>query len=70
MLLELCKVLNVPTEKSVMVGDSGNDLLAANRAKIDSIALTYGYNQGVDLADYEPTLICESFSELIQHFNC
>jgi phosphoglycolate phosphatase len=70
MLLELCKVLNIQTEKSVMVGDSRNDLLAANAAKIDPIAVSYGYNQGENLENYKPKLICHSFPELLPYFNC
>lgn len=68
MLLELCKELNIQTEKSVMVGDSKNDLLAASAANIDSIALSYGYNQGENLADYKPKLICNTFKELLENF--
>lgn len=67
-LLTLCKELHIPPAQSVMVGDSSNDLLAANAAGIDTIALTYGYNQGVDLKELAPTLLCDNFKDIVQHF--
>ena len=68
MLLEILNRLNKPPQKAVMVGDSSNDILAAKRANIDSIALTYGYNQGVNLKELNPTIICSDFSELKELF--
>jgi len=68
MLLTICEKLNIAVDKSVMVGDSRNDLLAAKAANMDSIALTYGYNQGLDLKQFNPTLIADSFSEILNYF--
>ena len=67
-LLAICEKLESTPEKSVMVGDSKNDLLAAKAANMDSIALTYGYNQGADLSQFEPTVICNHFSEIEHYF--
>jgi len=67
-LQKICQELGIKPSKSVMVGDSSSDILAAKRANIDSIALTYGYNQGIDLATLEPKLICNSFKEIKNHF--
>ena len=68
-LLTICKKLESTPKKAVMVGDSKNDLLAAKAANMDSIALTYGYNQGADLSQFEPTVICDNFSEIEHFFN-
>ena len=64
-LLKICNDLNIPSSKSLMVGDSSSDILAAKAANMDSIALTYGYNQGINLEDLEPTVICNSFKTIL-----
>jgi phosphoglycolate phosphatase len=67
-LQTICKELNIKLQDAVMVGDSSSDILAAKRANIDSIALTYGYNQGINLKELEPTVVCSSFREILQYF--
>ena len=67
-LLKILEELKVKADKSVMVGDSSSDILAAKAAKIDSIALTYGYNQGIDLKTLNPTIICDNFEEILELF--
>jgi phosphoglycolate phosphatase len=42
-LLECIKRVASTKDRAVMVGDSSNDIQAANRANIDSIFVTYGY---------------------------
>ena len=51
-----------------MVGDSRNDIYAAHNAKMDSVGVSYGYNYNEHIADYNPTLIIDSFSELQEYF--
>jgi len=65
-LLHVCAEMNVSVEQCVMVGDSKNDILAANEAGIQSIGVTYGYNYGEDIAVYKPTVIIDDFSELLE----
>ena len=67
-LYTICDKLKCSNQKAVMVGDSSNDILAAKRANIDSIALTYGYNQGVNLKELEPNVICDSFGKIKEYF--
>jgi len=67
-LQKICQELDIKPSKSVMVGDSSSDILAAKRANIDSIALTYGYNQGISLEILEPNIICNSFKEIKNYF--
>ena len=63
-LLYLAKEMNISIEKSVMVGDSKNDILAAQNAEMDSIGLTYGYNYNEHIADYNPTIVVDDFAQL------
>jgi len=57
--------LKVPAEQCLMIGDSKNDILAAKAANIASVGLTYGYNYGENIADYQPDFCFDSFSELL-----
>ncbi|MGJ5641373.1 phosphoglycolate phosphatase [Formosa sp. S-31] len=67
-LLHLVDLLNTTIEKSIMVGDSKNDILAAQNAKMENIGLSYGYNYNENIADYNPTLVVDHFSELQKLF--
>jgi len=66
-LLHVCETLHISVEDSVMIGDSKNDILAANACGMDSIGVTYGYNYGEDIAVHKPTLIIDDFSKLLEH---
>ncbi len=57
--------LNVSAEQCVMIGDSKNDILAAKAANIDSVGLTYGYNYGEDINQYQPQWCFDTFAELL-----
>lgn len=50
---------------AVMVGDSKNDVLAAKAAHITSVAWTNGYNHGENIADCQPDLLVNCWSELL-----
>ncbi|REE24734.1 phosphoglycolate phosphatase [Winogradskyella pacifica] len=67
-LLHLAKELNTTIEKSIMVGDSKNDILAAQNANMDSIGVSYGYNYNENIADYKPTVVVDEFAELTKLF--
>jgi len=64
-LLYACDKIGVPPRKSIMVGDSINDIQAAKNAGIPSIGLTYGYNHGIDLSQNRADILIDHFS-LIQ----
>ncbi len=64
-LLHLCNTLDIPVKASVMVGDSKNDILAANACGMDSVGVTYGYNYGEDIGEHNPTVIINNFKELL-----
>lgn len=67
-LLYLSKQMNSSVEKTVMVGDSKNDILAAHNANMDSIGLSYGYNYNEHIADYKPSIVLENFAEIQKLF--
>jgi len=66
-LQHVCKILNIDIEHSVMIGDSKNDILAANACVMDSVGVTYGYNYGEDIAVNKPTLIIDDFHKLLKY---
>ena len=63
-LLHVCEKLNVSVENSLMIGDSKNDIIAANEANMDSIALSYGYNYDEDISTYEPNIVFDNFADI------
>lgn len=64
-LLHAMALLNVTPQESMMIGDSGNDINAAHTANVDSVGLTYGYNQGQDIRVHKPTYVLERFDDLV-----
>ena len=67
-LLHCLKELNIESKDAVMVGDSKNDIISAKKAKIDTIALSYGYNYDEDIREYNPTVVLDNFKELRELF--
>jgi phosphoglycolate phosphatase len=67
-LLHVAHEMKISLEKSIMVGDSKNDILAAHNAGIPCIGLTYGYNYNENIADYNPTIVVDRFAELQKLF--
>ncbi|MEA3553774.1 MAG: phosphoglycolate phosphatase, partial [Campylobacterota bacterium] len=63
-LLHVCEKLNVNVESSLMIGDSKNDIVAANEANMDSIALSYGYNYDEDISIYNPNIVFDNFADI------
>ncbi len=65
-LLYVCQKLDISPSKSVMIGDSKNDILAGKSANMDSIGVTYGYNYGESIESYEPTIVCNRFEDILE----
>jgi len=63
-LLHLCETLKQSIESAVMIGDSKNDILAANACSMDSVGVTYGYNYGEEISEHKPSVVIDNFSEL------
>ncbi|MDL4914683.1 MAG: phosphoglycolate phosphatase [Enterobacterales bacterium endosymbiont of Blomia tropicalis] len=49
----------------LFVGDSRNDILAAQAAGVPNIGMTFGYNYGEPIATSQPDLTLNSFDELL-----
>ncbi|WP_375237982.1 phosphoglycolate phosphatase [Aurantibacter sp.] len=67
-LLHLAEKNKVTVEQCVMVGDSKNDILAAQNAKMDNIGVSYGYNYNENIKDYNPTIVVDHFKTLQDFF--
>lgn len=67
-LLYLAKNNNTSIKECVMVGDSKNDILAAQNAKMDNIGVSYGYNYNENIQDYNPTIVADNFKKLQELF--
>ena len=67
-LLHLVNLMNTDIDKCVMVGDSKNDILAAQNSNMESIGVTYGYNYNENIEDYNPTIVADKFAQLKDFF--
>ena len=63
-LLHLANKTSTSIDKCIMIGDSKNDILAAQNSNMESIGVSYGYNYNENIADYNPTIVVDSFVEL------
>jgi len=66
MLLELSEALMVPMEKILMIGDTTHDLLMANNAGADAVAVTYGAHPIDVLRTENPRTCCANVKELAE----
>jgi len=64
-LLFACERLRVPAQKTAMIGDSRNDVLAARAAGMPVVCVSYGYNYDRPVQLEEPDAVVNSFLELI-----
>ncbi|NRA42538.1 MAG: phosphoglycolate phosphatase [Pseudomonadales bacterium] len=55
----------VQIESALMVGDSKNDILAAKAANMASASVSYGYNHGESITEYNATLKLSALTELL-----
>jgi len=65
-LWHAAKYFNAKPESSLMLGDSMHDVEAARNAGFQVIAVSYGYNHGVDIREAKPDAVIDSFVELEQ----
>ena len=65
-LLHAAEKLNVTPENSLMIGDSISDVKAARAAGFQIVCMSYGYNHGEDIRNYNPDLVVDSMAELIE----
>ncbi|HZJ79786.1 MAG TPA: HAD-IA family hydrolase, partial [Dysgonamonadaceae bacterium] len=67
-LIHLAEKMNTEVEKCIVIGDSKNDILAAQNAKMDSIGVSYGYNYNEHISVYNPNKVIDSFAEIQELF--
>ncbi|MCK5263781.1 MAG: phosphoglycolate phosphatase [Gammaproteobacteria bacterium] len=63
-LLHAAEKLGATPEQSLMLGDSMSDVKAARAAGFDIICMSYGYNHGEDIRDYNPDAVVDSMAEI------
>jgi phosphoglycolate phosphatase len=59
-----CERLGSPPARTLMVGDSINDVLAARAARIPVVCVPYGYNEGNDPRELRCDALIEDLSQL------
>ena len=63
-LLETCKALGTLPARTLMLGDSSNDALAARAAGCPVVLVTYGYNHGEPIRSVDADGFVDSLLEL------
>lgn len=66
-LLHCAEHYRAAPARSVMIGDSINDLQAARAAGMRILCVSYGYNHGNDIGTHGPDAILHSLAELPAH---
>lgn len=67
-LLYVLDKAGVTAEQALFVGDSRNDVRAAQAAKVPCAALSYGYNHGQPIAEENPTWVIDDLNDLLKVF--
>ena len=63
-LLHAAAHFGVGAEDSLMLGDSKSDVTAARNAGFRIVCMSYGYNHGEDIRNYNPDAVIDSMEEL------
>ena len=63
-LIQSAEILGVPATASMMIGDSMSDVKAARAAGFSIVCMSYGYNHGEDIRDYNPDAVIDSMAEI------
>jgi phosphoglycolate phosphatase len=64
-LLSLMRDVGTSTERTLMVGDSRNDILVAHNAGVPSCGCTFGYVGRATLLELVPTYLIDTWPELL-----
>lgn len=67
-LLYAAERFGVRPDRSLMIGDSTNDVDAARAAGFQVLCVTYGYNQNRDIRAAQPDAVVDSLAELPRLF--
>jgi len=63
---KLIQYTQINQGKSIMVGDKVEDILASQKAKINSLVVTYGFDDNNLLAQYSPTYTANTTQNILQ----
>ncbi|MES9854162.1 MAG: phosphoglycolate phosphatase [Candidatus Thiodiazotropha sp. L084R] len=63
-LLHAAENLGIDPSAALMVGDSQSDVKAARAAKFQIVCMSYGYNHGEDIRNYDPDAVIDSLTEI------
>lgn len=64
-LYYLCGKFGLYPHEILFVGDSKNDILAAQNAGCKSVGLTYGYNYNIPISESSPDYVFEDFADIL-----
>jgi len=53
-------------ERTIVVGDGANDIIAAHELNCRSIAVTYGFSDAAVLSSFRPTAVVDTFDEVVK----
>lgn len=70
-ILEIClKELGVKNNEAILVGDSEYDSIGAQKAGIDFLAVTYGFDftKDTDFTKINPVIVCDNVEEVYNFF--
>jgi phosphoglycolate phosphatase len=62
-LLHVAEKLGIKPENALMLGDSMSDVKAARAAGFKIVCMSYGYNHGEDIRDYNPDAVIDTMAE-------
>ncbi len=63
-LLHAAEQLGVAPVDALMLGDSQSDVKAARAAGFQIVCMSYGYNHGEDIRNYNPDAVIDSMTEI------
>ena len=63
-LLYAAEQLGIKPENALMVGDSQSDVKAARAAGFQIVCMSYGYNHGEDIRNYNPDAVIDTLTEI------
>ncbi|MCU7843605.1 MAG: phosphoglycolate phosphatase [Candidatus Thiodiazotropha sp. (ex Monitilora ramsayi)] len=63
-LLHAAERLGVLPNEALMIGDSQSDVKAARAAGFQIVCMSYGYNHGEDIRNYNPDAVIDALTEI------
>jgi phosphoglycolate phosphatase len=67
-VIEALRLLNIPPDRAVMVGDSENDIVAGRLAGARTCAVTFGFRTAQHMRQTNPDVLIDGFEALKDNF--